>query len=67
MGDKSAAKSWRRSTPAAATTLPRLLFALGIRDVGEATALSLARHFGDVDGCSIAEAEAINRSKMSGR
>lgn len=28
------------------TTLGRLLFALGIRDVGEATAKALARHFG---------------------
>ena len=27
------------------TTLPRFIFALGIREVGEATALSLARHF----------------------
>ena len=29
-----------------ATTLPRFIYALGIREVGEATALSLARHFG---------------------
>jgi len=29
-----------------ATTLERLLFALGIRDVGESTAKTLARHFG---------------------
>ncbi len=28
------------------TTLPRFIFALGIREVGEATALALARHFG---------------------
>ncbi len=28
------------------TTLPRFIYALGIREVGEATALSLARHFG---------------------
>ncbi|MBL0041507.1 MAG: NAD-dependent DNA ligase LigA [Xanthomonadales bacterium] len=32
-----------------ATTLPRLLFALGIRDVGESTAKTLARHFGALD------------------
>ena len=31
------------------TTLPRLLFALGIRDVGESTAKTLARHFGSLD------------------
>ena len=30
------------------TTLPRLLFALGIRDVGESTAKTLSRHFGSL-------------------
>jgi DNA ligase (NAD+) len=32
-----------------ATTLERLLFALGIRDVGESTARTLARYFGALD------------------
>lgn len=32
-----------------ATTLERLLFALGIRDVGESTAKTLARYFGSLD------------------
>ncbi len=31
------------------TTLERMLFALGIRDVGESTARTLARHFGSLD------------------
>ena len=31
------------------TTLPRFLFGLGIRHVGEATAKALARHFGTLD------------------
>jgi DNA ligase (NAD+) len=31
------------------TTLPRFLFGLGIRHVGEATAKELARHFGSLD------------------
>ena len=31
------------------TTLPRFLFGLGIRHVGEATAKELARHFGNLD------------------
>jgi DNA ligase (NAD+) len=31
------------------TTLPRFLFGLGIRHVGEATAKDLARHFGSLD------------------
>lgn len=36
------------------TTLERLLFALGIRDVGEATAKLLARHFGSMDALAAA-------------
>src|SRR4029077_21113320 len=31
------------------TTLPRLLYGLGIREVGEATALALAQHFGPLE------------------
>ena len=45
MGDKSAAKLAQALERSKATTLPRFLFALGIRDVGEATADALARHF----------------------
>lgn len=42
------------------TTLDRLLFALGIRDVGEATAKTLARHFGALDRLAAAsEAELL--------
>lgn len=36
------------------TTLERLLFALGIRDVGEATAKLLARHFGSLGALAAA-------------
>ena len=32
--------------------LPRFIFALGIREVGEATALNLARHFGNWEALS---------------
>jgi DNA ligase (NAD+) len=32
------------------TTLPRFIYALGIQEVGESTARSLAMHFGDVAG-----------------
>ncbi len=49
MGEKSAAKLLSAIDNSRSTSLPRLLFALGIRDVGEATALALARHFGDLD------------------
>ena len=41
----------------AGTTLERMLFALGIRDVGESTARTLARHFGSLDAL-MAPAEA---------
>ncbi len=59
MGDKSAAKLVAAIADSRATTLPRLLFALGIRDVGEATALALARHFGDLPLLLAADAAAI--------
>jgi len=41
------------------TTLPRFLFALGIREVGEATARSLAHHFGSVENISAASEEQL--------
>jgi DNA ligase (NAD+) len=37
----------------------RVLFALGLQDVGEITAQSLASHFGDIDALLAAPAEAI--------
>ncbi len=48
MGARSAAKLLRAIERSKHTTLPRLLYALGIREVGETTALALARHFGDL-------------------
>ncbi|MDP3859029.1 MAG: NAD-dependent DNA ligase LigA [Stagnimonas sp.] len=45
MAEKSAQNVVDAATKAKATTLPRFLFALGIRDVGESTAEALARHF----------------------
>jgi DNA ligase (NAD+) len=42
-----------------ATTLERLLFALGIRDVGESTAKTLARHFGALDLIMAADEQAL--------
>jgi DNA ligase (NAD+) len=41
------------------TTLERLLFALGIRDVGESTAKTLARHFGALDPLIAASEEEL--------
>jgi DNA ligase (NAD+) len=41
------------------TTLPRFLFGLGIRHVGEATAKELARHFGQLDAIMDATEEQL--------
>jgi len=48
MGDKSAKNLLDELAKSKKTTLPRFLFALGIREVGEATAKQLAQHFGDL-------------------
>nr|WP_240600557.1 NAD-dependent DNA ligase LigA [Lysobacter silvestris] len=42
-------------------TLERLLFALGIRDVGESTAKTLARHFGALDPLMAADEDALKQ------
>ncbi|HEX6512011.1 MAG TPA: helix-hairpin-helix domain-containing protein, partial [Chloroflexota bacterium] len=61
MGEKSAAKLVQAIDRSRDTTLPRLLFALGIRDVGEATALALAQHFGSLDKLLDASAAEIQQ------
>ncbi len=47
MAEKSATNLVAAIAVSRETTLPRFIFALGIREVGEATALNLARHYGD--------------------
>jgi DNA ligase (NAD+) len=49
MADKSAQNILAALEKSKQTTLPRFLFGLGIRHVGEATAKDLARHFGSID------------------
>jgi DNA ligase (NAD+) len=49
MADKSANKLLDALGKSKKTTLPRFVFGLGIRHVGEATAKALARHFGSLD------------------
>jgi len=61
MGEKSAANLVAAIDRSRRTTLPRLLYALGIREVGEATALALARHFGTLEGLMEADAAAIQQ------
>ena len=41
------------------TPFEKVLFALGIRNVGETTAKMLARHYGDIDSLSAATAEEL--------
>ncbi len=48
MGEKSATKLVESIAKSRVTTLAKFLFALGIPNVGEATALALAEHFGDL-------------------
>ena len=49
MADKSARNVLDALQKSKQTTLPRFIYALGIRHVGEATAKELARHFGSLD------------------
>lgn len=49
MGRKSAENLIAAIDHSRQTTLPRLIFSLGIRHVGESTARDLARHFGSID------------------
>lgn len=59
MGEKSAANLVAAIERSKSTTLPRFLYALGIREVGEATALALATHFGDLPAIMDADSEAL--------
>jgi DNA ligase (NAD+) len=59
MAEKSAANILEALERSKRTTLPRFLFGLGIRHVGEATAKELARHFGTLDAIMQASEEAL--------
>jgi DNA ligase (NAD+) len=61
MGEKSAQKLQAAIEAAKKTVLPRFLYALGIRDVGEATALALALHFPKIAELRRASEEEIQR------
>ncbi|MEZ5452712.1 MAG: NAD-dependent DNA ligase LigA [Thiothrix sp.] len=61
MGDKSADNLVKALEKSKATTLERFIFALGIREVGEATAKTLARHFGSLETLQTAEEETLKR------
>nr|WP_296019914.1 NAD-dependent DNA ligase LigA [uncultured Acidovorax sp.] len=63
MAEKSAQNVLAALEKSKQTTLPRFLFGLGIRHVGEATAKDLARHFGTLDAimdASVDDLLAVN-------
>lgn len=59
MGEKSAENLIEALQVSKKTTLPRFIYALGIRQVGEATAQALANHFGDLASLRKAKPEAL--------
>ncbi len=59
MAEKSAENLLTALEVSKNTTLPRFLFALGIREVGQGTALNLANHFGDVSALRTANVEEL--------
>ena len=59
MGKKSADKLVKAIDKSKSTTLARLLFALGIREVGEATAASVAAHYGRLENVLAASEEEL--------
>jgi len=59
MGQKSAENLCSEIEESKDTTLARFIYALGIRNVGEATARDLARHFGSLDEVCAADESAL--------
>ncbi|WP_116520203.1 NAD-dependent DNA ligase LigA [Achromobacter insuavis] len=60
MGQKSADNLVEAIDKARAPALGRLLFALGIRHVGETTARDVARHFGSIEAIMDADEDALS-------
>jgi DNA ligase (NAD+) len=61
MGDRSAANVAAAIEASKRTTLARFVYALGIRNVGEATAKDLAGHFGSLDALMAAGGEVLEQ------
>jgi len=61
MGTKSAENALASLEKAKNTTLARFIFALGIREVGEATALNLANHFKTLEALQNADLETLQQ------
>ncbi|MEX0386433.1 NAD-dependent DNA ligase LigA [Spiribacter onubensis] len=61
MGEKSSDNLLQAIDESRETTLPRFLYALGINQVGEVTARSLAEHFGSLEALMRADEESLTR------
>ena len=61
MGEKSAVNLLAAIEHSKHTTLARFIFALGIRNVGEATAKDLAQHFGSLDNLLASDVESLQQ------
>ncbi|MBY0269514.1 MAG: NAD-dependent DNA ligase LigA [Burkholderiales bacterium] len=61
MGEKSAANVLAAIARSRDTTLARLIYALGIRNVGESTARDLAQYFGSLDAVVAADESALQQ------
>jgi DNA ligase (NAD+) len=59
VGEKSARNLLDALASSKRTTLSRFIYALGIREVGEATAANLARYFGSVEAMQGADQETL--------
>lgn len=59
MGNKSAENLLTAIETSKQTSLARFIYALGIREVGEATARNLAQRFGDIDALMMADTETL--------
>lgn len=60
-GAKVRAKCCKRAGKAKATTFARFLYALGIREVGEATAAGLAAYFGTLEALQTATIDELQK------
>jgi len=60
-GEKVAQNLWENIQRARRTTLPRLIYALGIRHVGVETSEELARHFGSLESLAQASLDDLQR------
>jgi DNA ligase (NAD+) len=59
MGEKSADNLLAALAASKKTSLERFIYALGIREVGEATARNLASHFGQLDALAAADEQTL--------